>query len=68
MATLQKHFDTARLHYDIQRRSADRSFSESLTRLPVDRAMDLYAQVLLKIESHYVDSPELERTGRSRHQ
>jgi carboxyl-terminal processing protease len=56
-SVLQKRFDTARLHYDIQRRSADRSFSESLTRLPLDRAMDLYAQVLLKIESHYVDSP-----------
>ena len=54
---LQRRFDTARLHYDIQRRSVDRSFSETLTRLPLDRALDLYAQVLLKIESHYVDSP-----------
>jgi carboxyl-terminal processing protease len=54
---LQRRFDTARLHYDIQRRSVDRSFSESLTRLPLDRALDLYAQVLLKIESHYVDAP-----------
>ena len=55
---LQRRFDTARLHYDIQRRSIDRSFSETLTRLPLDRALDLYAQVLLKIDSHYVDSPD----------
>ncbi len=55
---LQRRFDTARLHYDIQRRSVDRSFSETLTRLPLDRALDLYAQVLLKIDSHYVDSPD----------
>lgn len=56
-AVLQKRFDTARLHYDIQRRSSDRSFTETLSRLPLDKAMDLYGQVLLKIESHYVDSP-----------
>jgi carboxyl-terminal processing protease len=55
---LQRRFDTARLHYDIQRRSIDRSFGETLTRLPLERALDLYAQVLLKIDSHYVDSPD----------
>lgn len=56
-AALQRRFDTARLHYDIQRRSVDRSYSETLTRLPLDRMLDIYIQVLLKIESHYVDSP-----------
>jgi len=56
-AALQRRFDTARLHYDIQRRSADRSYSETLSQLPLDRTLDLYAQVLLKIESHYVDAP-----------
>ncbi len=55
---LQRHFDIARLHYDIQRRSLDRSFCETLTRLPLDRALDLYAQILLKIDSHYVDTPD----------
>jgi carboxyl-terminal processing protease len=54
---LQRRFDVARLHYDVQRRSADHSFSETLVRLPLDQALELYAQVLLKIESHYVDSP-----------
>ncbi len=54
---LQRRFDTARLHYDLQRRWVDRSFSEILSRLQLDRALELYAQVLLKIESHYVDPP-----------
>ena len=56
--SLQRRFDTARLHYDIQRRSIDRSFGDTLTRLPLDRTLDLYAQVLLKIDSHYVDTPD----------
>jgi carboxyl-terminal processing protease len=56
-SVLQRRFDTSRLHYDIQRRSADRSYGETLVRMPFDRTLDLYAQVLLKIESHYVDAP-----------
>jgi carboxyl-terminal processing protease len=52
---LQRRFDTSRLHYDLQRRSIDRSFYEGLGRFSFDQALDLYAQVLLKIESHYVD-------------
>lgn len=54
---LQRRFDTARLHYDIERRYADRSFLESVTRLSTERALNLYAQVLLKIEAHYVETP-----------
>ena len=46
-----------RLHYDLQRRANDRSFRESIGRMPLDQALDLYAQVLVKIEAHYVDSP-----------
>src|SRR3989304_6006043 len=51
-AGLQRQFDTARLHYDIQRRSADRSFCDTLSRMTLDQALNLYSQVLLKIESH----------------
>ena len=53
--SLQQRFDAARLHYDLQRRYADRSFRESVSRLSIERALDLYGQVLLKIESHYVE-------------
>jgi carboxyl-terminal processing protease len=56
-ANLQQRFDAARVHYDLQRRYADRSFRESVSRLPFERALDLYGQVLLKIDSHYVETP-----------
>jgi carboxyl-terminal processing protease len=56
-AFLQRRYDAARLHYDLGRRANDRSFRESLGRMPLDQAMDFYAQVLVKIEAHYVDNP-----------
>jgi carboxyl-terminal processing protease len=56
-SSLQQRFDTARLHYDLERRYADRSFCELVARLSSERALSLYGQVLLKIESHYVDNP-----------
>lgn len=54
---LRQRFDSARLHYDLERRYADRSFCEMVGRLSPERAVNLYGQVLLKIESHYVDVP-----------
>jgi len=56
-ASLQQRFDTTRLHYDLARRYADRSFCDLVARLSPDRALNLYGQVLLKIESHYVEVP-----------
>ena len=54
---LQQRFDAMRLHYDLGRRYADRSFCDSLSQLPAAKALELYAQVLLKIQSHYVETP-----------
>ncbi|MCE5267162.1 MAG: S41 family peptidase, partial [Planctomycetaceae bacterium] len=54
---LQQRFDSARLHYDIERRYADRSFRESVLRLPADQALELYSKVLIKMEAHYVELP-----------
>ncbi len=56
--TLQERFDFARLHYDLQRRYNDRSFCETVVRLSPERALGLYSQVLLKIDSHYVEVPQ----------
>jgi carboxyl-terminal processing protease len=55
--SLHARFDFARLHYDLDRRYADRSFCDLVVRLSPERALALYNQVLLKIESHYVDPP-----------
>ena len=57
-ATLQERFDFARLHYDLERRYADRSFCDTVVRLSPERALELYSQVLLKIDSHYVEVPQ----------
>jgi carboxyl-terminal processing protease len=54
---LQQRFDAARFHFDLDRRYNDRSFCESVLRMSTERALELYAQVLLKIESHYVETP-----------
>jgi len=54
---LEKRFELARLHYDLGRRYADRSFAEHVSRMPAEKALELYLQVLLKIETHYVEQP-----------
>ena len=55
--SLERRFESARLHYDLGRRYADRSFCRSLTELSPQQALDLYAGVLLKIQTHYVEEP-----------
>lgn len=49
---------TARMHYDVGRRYHDRSFVTSVDRLDESQALDLYAEILLKIHAHYVDDPD----------
>jgi carboxyl-terminal processing protease len=55
--SLEKRFELARLHYDLGRRYADRSFAEKLAKMPAEKALELYLQVLAKIETHYVEQP-----------
>lgn len=56
-SSLRRRFELTRLHYDLQRRYADGSFLGGVAKLPVDEALDLYGQVLLKIQAHYVEAP-----------
>ena len=56
-ASLRQRFDTTRLHYDLERRYNDRSFCATVLRTSAERSLELYGQVLLKIESHYVEAP-----------
>jgi len=56
-ATIRERFDLARMHYDLGRRYGDRSFLEMIGRLASEESLDLYGEVLLKIQSHYVESP-----------
>jgi carboxyl-terminal processing protease len=63
---LQARFDNARLHYSLQQRYDDRSFRESLRTLRPSQALDLYGDLLNKIETHYYTTPpwqEISRRG-----
>jgi carboxyl-terminal processing protease len=57
-SSLQQRFDFARLHYDLHRRYNDRSFCDSVVKLSPERALELYSQVLTKIDSYYVEVPK----------
>ncbi len=50
--------DLAKIHYDLGRRYGDSGFLKSLTTLGEREAQSLYAEVLLKIQSHYVTEPD----------
>jgi carboxyl-terminal processing protease len=54
---LQRRFEFTRLHYDLGRRYADRSFRSAVESLGFEAALDVYEEVLLKIQAHYVESP-----------
>ncbi len=55
---LERQFSLARMHYDLVRRYSDASYRESLATLSERDALGLYAEVLLKIQSHFVDQPD----------
>ncbi len=56
--TLGDRHNLAKIHYDLGRRYSDSSFLRTLTTLPDRQAVNLYSEVLIKIESHYVTAPD----------
>ena len=56
--TIEQRFGHARAHYDLARRYTDASYRNSLSRMSVNEALDLYGEVLLKVQSHYVNAPD----------
>jgi carboxyl-terminal processing protease len=55
--TLKERHDTARIHFDLTRRYQDVSFRRSLSTLTRRDAAAIVAEVFLKIETHYVHTP-----------
>ena len=51
----------ARIHYDLQRRYSDKSFRRTLASSSTTESLNVYSEVLLKIQSYYVDQPEWAR-------
>ena len=56
-AELEARFHEARLHYDLIRRYADSTFLTTVRNLSARDALQLYDEVLVKIQAHYVESP-----------
>ena len=54
---LQARFDVARLHYSLEQRYDDRSFRESLRTMKPAQSLELYTDLLSKIDAHYYTDP-----------
>jgi len=55
---LDERYQTSRLHFELVRRYRDARFVASVAEMPPQQASQLYAEVLLKIQSHYVENPD----------
>jgi carboxyl-terminal processing protease len=58
---LERRFELSRLHYDLARRYGDLTFRNCLKQLSLDQALDLYNDLLLKIQAHYVETPDFKQ-------
>jgi carboxyl-terminal processing protease len=54
---LNERFDVARLHYSLQQRYDDRSFRASVQAIRPQEALELYGDLLSKIDAHYYTTP-----------
>ncbi len=57
-AELRDRLDLVRVHFDLTRRYADSSFLAAAKQLDGSQALELFAEVCVKIQSHYVVSPQ----------
>jgi carboxyl-terminal processing protease len=57
-ADLGNRHTLAKIHYDLARRYADASFIRTLTEVDERQALSLYGEVLVKVDTHYVNSPD----------
>ena len=53
--TLYQRLIICRLHFDVNRRFQDASYLKSIEELDSGEALDLYAEVLANLETHYVE-------------
>ena len=58
---LEQRMQLSRMHYDLGRRYNDQTFRKALASSTGRQALDLYGEVLLKIQTHYVDNPDWRR-------
>lgn len=61
---LHDRLTRARIHYDLGRRYDDATFTASVSRLSERDALELYGEILRKIESHYFQKPNWQQLAR----
>ncbi len=57
-AALVQRRSMARLHFDLDRRYSDTSFLSTISETSGTKALNVYAEVLLRVQSYYVDEPQ----------
>ncbi|REK17994.1 MAG: S41 family peptidase [Planctomycetota bacterium] len=57
-STLGNRHNLAKIHYDLARRYNDSSFLRALSTIDQNEALNLYSEVLSKIETHHVATPQ----------
>ena len=55
--SLQTKRAVARIHFDLDRRYSDTSFIKTINNTDANTSMNVYSEVLLKVQSYYVDQP-----------
>ncbi|MEX0818430.1 MAG: S41 family peptidase, partial [Pirellulaceae bacterium] len=55
---LEHRLTVARFHYEVVRRYSDSSFLEAVRTIGEQGSLDLYGEVLLKIQAHHVQRPD----------
>src|SRR5262245_31364274 len=58
---LQMRVGIARAHYEVCRRYNDQSYAVAITTLTERDALAIYDEILLKVQSHYVEEPKWQR-------
>ena len=58
---LQQRVTVARAHYEVCRRYNDQSFATALATMTERETLATYDEVLLKVQSHYVQEPQWQR-------
>ena len=54
---MQVRFDVARLHYSFEQRYDDRSFREAFKAFRPQQTLELYGDLLGKVNAHYYTDP-----------
>lgn len=63
--SLADRLKVSRLHYDLGRRYADPTFRDTVVTLDARKALDLYLDVLGKLQANYVHTPNWQRLAES---